>query len=363
MRVIHQHVLLFTKATLCLSMVPWQMLLLRMTHLQFSCWSEPAGLQANRELPEFTTVEGVLEKAILDAGLITSANYGDFRKTKWTRSSRTDKGVHSLSTVIGLRILIDDNCYVTDPEGIGYAHAINQHLPANIRVFCVQRTNKSFNARTWCGNRTYEYYLPASLLGLETVDGSSAGDQSKLALLREVLQQYCGYRPYHNYCGNRGQYVDQKGKAARRKARRAAAQAATASGAANQPAADDVAGATATQQQCAQPNQQQQQGQVARSSSSSHARDLSGSQQPPAVSINSSKAEATSDTEVEMEGDDIQERQQYAAAAAAGDGGISGYLGEGPVAPELQWQQQVGNLSAQQIILQAAAIKADIACN
>lgn len=62
-----------------------------------------AGLQANRELPELATIEGVLEKAILDAGLIKADNYGDFRKTKWTRSSRTDKGVHSLCTVIGLR--------------------------------------------------------------------------------------------------------------------------------------------------------------------------------------------------------------------------------------------------------------------
>jgi len=53
-----------------------------------------AGLQASRELPELATIEGVLERAILAAGLITAANFGDFRKTKWTRSSRTDKGVH-----------------------------------------------------------------------------------------------------------------------------------------------------------------------------------------------------------------------------------------------------------------------------
>jgi tRNA pseudouridine38-40 synthase len=72
-----------------------------------------AGLQANRQLPELATVEGVLEKAILQAGLITEANFGDFRKTKWSRSSRTDKGVHSLATVIGLRILMDEEDYLT----------------------------------------------------------------------------------------------------------------------------------------------------------------------------------------------------------------------------------------------------------
>lgn len=37
------------------------------------------GLQANRQLPELATIEGVLEKAIFKAGLITEANFGDFR--------------------------------------------------------------------------------------------------------------------------------------------------------------------------------------------------------------------------------------------------------------------------------------------
>lgn len=54
------------------------------------------------------------------------------------RRCRTDKGVHSLCTVIGLRILMDDQTYHTDPEGTCYAHAINQHLPPDVRVFCVQ---------------------------------------------------------------------------------------------------------------------------------------------------------------------------------------------------------------------------------
>lgn len=72
-----------------------------------------AGLQANRELPGLPTIEGVLEPAIFKAGMIAEANFGDFRKTKWSRSSRTDKGVHSLATVIGLRILMDEEDYET----------------------------------------------------------------------------------------------------------------------------------------------------------------------------------------------------------------------------------------------------------
>lgn len=76
----------------------------------------------------------------------------------------------------------------------------------------LQRTNKSFNARRWCGSRTYEYYLPAAALQLETADGSSSSDQQKLTVFKEVLQQYCGYKAFHNYAGNRRQYVGQKAK-------------------------------------------------------------------------------------------------------------------------------------------------------
>lgn len=84
-------------------------------------------------------------------------------------------------------------------------------VSCDVRV-CLQRTNKGFDARRWCGSRTYEYYLPASVLGLDTPDGSSSEDQARLALLREVLQAYCGYKPFQNYAGQRSQYVGQKEK-------------------------------------------------------------------------------------------------------------------------------------------------------
>ena len=61
------------------------------------------GLQASRDLPEGDTIECVLERALLNTGRIAPSNYGDLFKVKWSRNSRTDKGVHSLSTVIGFR--------------------------------------------------------------------------------------------------------------------------------------------------------------------------------------------------------------------------------------------------------------------
>jgi tRNA pseudouridine38-40 synthase len=53
-------------------------------------------------------------------------NYGAFQKVRWSRSSRTDKGVHSLATVISLKINCDKEHWVRDSEGIEYAAAINR---------------------------------------------------------------------------------------------------------------------------------------------------------------------------------------------------------------------------------------------
>lgn len=56
------------------------------------------GLQFSKD-EGVKTIEKELIEAIHKAGLITDANKGDLHKLKWSRSSRTDKGVHSLSTV------------------------------------------------------------------------------------------------------------------------------------------------------------------------------------------------------------------------------------------------------------------------
>lgn len=57
-----------------------------------------AGLQFQRK-DGATGVEDVLEAAVAACGGILPSNVGQTHRTKWTRSSRTDKGVHSLSTV------------------------------------------------------------------------------------------------------------------------------------------------------------------------------------------------------------------------------------------------------------------------
>ena len=46
-----------------------------------------------------TTIEAELGRALVRAGRVLESNVGAHHKMAWTRSSRTDKGVHSLATV------------------------------------------------------------------------------------------------------------------------------------------------------------------------------------------------------------------------------------------------------------------------
>ncbi|PNW84649.1 hypothetical protein CHLRE_03g152950v5 [Chlamydomonas reinhardtii] len=159
------------------------------------------GSSINRTLGENVTIEQVLEKALFAAGCISEANFGSFSKIRWSRASRTDKGVHSLGTVMGLRMLVDDAKYVAGPdgdcEGLALAEAVNTHLPPQIRVFTVQKTNKKFSARHMCEGRVYQYYLPVSMIDLKC-DGSEE-DAQRLAKFRDALKCYEGSHPFHNF--------------------------------------------------------------------------------------------------------------------------------------------------------------------
>ena len=50
----------------------------------------------------------------------------------WSRSSRTDKSVHSLATVVGLKMEVEPEAFEADPEGQQLAAAINAHLPPEV---------------------------------------------------------------------------------------------------------------------------------------------------------------------------------------------------------------------------------------
>ncbi|GLI69411.1 hypothetical protein VaNZ11_014017 [Volvox africanus] len=252
------------------------------------------GLQVNRLGAPDDTVEEVLERAVFGAGLIVESNFGDLKKIKWTRNSRTDKGVHSVATVVGLRVLLPgDERFDTDPEGLEIASTLNARLPPQVRVFSAQRVQKKFNSRRFCFDRTYEYFLPAYLLlgphggaapvAAGNVDAASTAAEvdtetekmqeghhlhhqhhhqhlqgcmrpqqlqwdedleaarAALVKLREALSCYVGTHPFHNYTAKRKTYVD---TAKDREARKAAREAVIASAGDVVDCADGTAGCT-----------------------------------------------------------------------------------------------------------------------
>jgi hypothetical protein len=61
------------------------------------------GLQINEGC---VTVESVLERAMLLADLISELNFGFLNKVNWTRTGRTDKGVHAISQCVSCKLRV-----------------------------------------------------------------------------------------------------------------------------------------------------------------------------------------------------------------------------------------------------------------
>ncbi|CAN6693084.1 unnamed protein product [Malus baccata var. baccata] len=105
--------------------------------------TEYRGLQMQRDENSLSTIEKELETAIYNAGGIRESNLGNLNKIAWARSSRTDKGVHSLATMISLKMEIPENAWVGDPFGMDLVNHINSYLPRNIKVFSVLPAQRS----------------------------------------------------------------------------------------------------------------------------------------------------------------------------------------------------------------------------
>ena len=101
------------------------------------------------------TIEGDIFAAFVAANAISKANADDPRKSNFVRCARTDKGVHAAGNVISLKLIIEDPNIV---------ESINSHLPDQIRIWGIQRTNKSFSSYKACDSRWYEYLMPSYCL-------------------------------------------------------------------------------------------------------------------------------------------------------------------------------------------------------
>ena len=207
------------------------------------------GNTQNVMLPRGSTVDDVIEDAIYKAGGILFSNYRSkgLSRLKWSRSSRTDKGVSSLFTVVGLRMEAPVRAYGGGKEVVGeeetkdeederksssrnrsskrseeeadddaeakalIVEKINRHLPTDtVKAFACFKATKSFDARRAAISRTYEYLLPLKCLRDDK--------NGELEMFREALKTFEGSHPFHNYT-KRGLYGAGKGNDKNRKGR------------------------------------------------------------------------------------------------------------------------------------------------
>ncbi|CAM9524052.1 unnamed protein product [Scytosiphon promiscuus] len=117
--------------------------------------SDYQGLQINKGAK---SIEAELELALYLAGSISKDNFGNPRKVSWSRSGRTDKGVHAAAQLISVKLT-----YPNDGEQ-QLLEAINSYLPEDIRALDIKRAPKSFDSRTRCSGRRYEYIMPTYVL-------------------------------------------------------------------------------------------------------------------------------------------------------------------------------------------------------
>ncbi|XP_058074946.1 putative tRNA pseudouridine synthase [Magnolia sinica] len=160
--------------------------------------SDYRGLQMQRDVSTLSTIEAELETAIFKAGGIRDSNYGNLHKVGWARSSRTDKGVHSLATMISLKMEIPENAWKEDPSGISLANYVNANLPSNVKVFSILPSQRSFDARRECTVRNYSYLLPAEIIGIKS-DSSSTEVDLHISEFTDILRSFEGEHPFHNY--------------------------------------------------------------------------------------------------------------------------------------------------------------------
>ncbi|KAJ1335342.1 tRNA pseudouridine38-40 synthase [Microdochium nivale] len=110
------------------------------------------GLQINHKEK---TIEGDIFAAFVAAKAIAKTNADDPRKSSFVRCARTDKGVHAAGNMVSLKLIIEDPDIVAK---------INEHLPPQIRIWGITRTNNAFSSYQSCDSRWYEYLMPSYCL-------------------------------------------------------------------------------------------------------------------------------------------------------------------------------------------------------
>ncbi|EGG19689.1 hypothetical protein DFA_00267 [Cavenderia fasciculata] len=156
------------------------------------------GLEFHMTDQDYPTLENCLERALFLSGMILPTNFGDPSRLNWRRSSRTDKGVHSMSTIIKANLEIDRSRMLTPEKIADYVALINSNLPDALRIISMEMTKKSFDPRRQGIARTYHYVLPKKYLG----------DRYTLDEINQIiLPMFIGNFSYHNFTLKRRTYI------------------------------------------------------------------------------------------------------------------------------------------------------------
>jgi tRNA pseudouridine38-40 synthase len=165
--------------------------------------SQFQGMQIN---PGATTVEGSMLAALHHAGLCSSDSE---KAVFWSRAARTDKGVSASGQTAAFRLLPGIRPECVTP-------CLNQSLPADIRAYGCVETTSSFNARTSCDSRTYEYIAPVFAFDPSAYRSKALQDSLKIGQKRDfdpaftlsdehitrlnnLLHKFVGAHNFHNF--------------------------------------------------------------------------------------------------------------------------------------------------------------------
>ncbi|PWN31125.1 pseudouridine synthase [Jaminaea rosea] len=115
-----------------------------------------SGLQIN---PGVKTIEGDIFDVLCNAGCVSKDNAVNPNKVSLQRSARTDRGVHAAGNLLNMKCILNPP---VSPSGemkplIAY---LNSQLPPLIRIWNIVKVQSSFNARSSCDSRYYQYLLP-----------------------------------------------------------------------------------------------------------------------------------------------------------------------------------------------------------
>lgn len=134
------------------------------------------GLQLQAHAPTHHTVEGVVVHALRDAGVIDRVDGGRIADANhfFSRSCRTDKGVHAVRNLVSLFIPAERFHSKFEGSAEAVKDCVNKCLPPPVKVLSVVRVMPNFSPKNCCNRRVYRYYLPAYALVDAKVDGWAA---------------------------------------------------------------------------------------------------------------------------------------------------------------------------------------------